>query len=56
MFLMNALIGVEGIVWATPIADCCAMITALFLFVPFWRGLAKSMKAKGSASGDTLSQ
>jgi Na+-driven multidrug efflux pump len=26
MFLLNALLGVNGIVWATPIADCSAML------------------------------
>ena len=39
MFLMNALLGVSGIAWATPIADLLAMLTALALFLPFWRRL-----------------
>ena len=39
MLLMNALLGVSGIAWATPIADLLAMITALALFIPFWRRL-----------------
>lgn len=39
MFVMNALAGVRGIVWATPIADLGAMIVAILLFVPFWRKL-----------------
>ena len=39
MFLMNALLGVNGIAWATPIADLLAMLTALILFIPFWRKL-----------------
>jgi multidrug efflux pump len=39
MFLMNTLLGVNGIVWATPIADIGAMVIAVILFVPFWRKL-----------------
>lgn len=39
MLLMNALIGVNGIAWATPIADFCAMLTGLILFIPFWKKL-----------------
>ena len=45
MFLMNALIGVEGIVWATPIADVGAMLAALALFVPFWRRIRQEERA-----------
>jgi len=37
MFLMNSLLGVNGIVWATPIADLCAMLEAIVLFIPFWK-------------------
>ena len=37
MFLMNHLAGVSGIVWATPMADFCAMAAALGLFLPYWR-------------------
>lgn len=40
MFLMNSLVGVNGIVWATPIADLCAMVVAVILFVPFWKRLS----------------
>ena len=39
MLLMNRLIGVTGIVWATPIADFCSMAVAILLFLPFWRSL-----------------
>lgn len=39
MFLMNHLVGVNGIAWASPIADCSAMITAICMFVPFWKHL-----------------
>ena len=41
MFLMNALAGINGIVWATPIADFGAMLVSLALFVPFWKGMAR---------------
>jgi len=37
MFIMNAVAGADGIPWATPISDCLAMITALILFVPYWK-------------------
>lgn len=39
MFLLNHLAGVNGIVWATPIADLGAMTVAMILFIPFWRRL-----------------
>ena len=42
MFIMNTILGVNGIVWATPIADFSAMVVATILFIPFW----KEMKAK----------
>lgn len=43
MFLMNALAGVNGIVWATPIADFLAMCFALLFFIPFWKQLKKTI-------------
>lgn len=39
MFLLNHLAGVNGIVWATPIADLGAMTVSILLFIPFWRRL-----------------
>ena len=39
MFLMNHLIGINGIAWATPIADFVSMIAAIACFIPFWKGL-----------------
>ena len=39
MFLMNRLIGVSGIAWATPIADIVSMTAAICCFVPFWKSL-----------------
>lgn len=41
MFLMNAWVGVNGIAWATPIADFAAMLAALSLFIPFWKSLKR---------------
>ena len=43
MFLMNRLVGVNGIAWATPIADVTSMLMGLILFVPFWRRLRREM-------------
>lgn len=43
MFLMNSLVGVNGVAWATPIADSTAMIVALCVFIPFWRQLKKEI-------------
>lgn len=45
MFLMNHLIGVNGIAWATPIADTIAMIVAICLFMAFWKTLKKQVNA-----------
>ena len=32
------------IVWATPIADVCAMIVAIIVLVPFWKMLSSQEK------------
>jgi len=39
MLVLNSVLGANGIVWATPIADFTAMIVAIFLFLPFWKKL-----------------
>jgi len=39
MFIMNARLGVKGIVWATPIADLGAMIISILFFIPVWKTL-----------------
>ncbi len=39
MLIMNALVGVYGIVWATPIADFTGMVASLLMFIPFWKSL-----------------
>ena len=46
MFILNRLIGVSGIAWATPAADFIAMVTAAALFVPFWRELKRTLKTE----------
>lgn len=43
MFLMNAWIGVNGIAWATPIADVIAMLAAVCMFIPFWKGVKSQL-------------
>ena len=50
MFLMNELLGVSGIAWATPIADLLAMLTALALFLPYWRRLAQGSRCASPQS------
>ena len=50
MFLMNAWLGVNGIAWATPIADLGAMVVAILLFLPFWRRLSRG---NGKAASGT---
>jgi len=37
MFIMNAIAGADGIPWATPISDVLSMLTALILFIPYWK-------------------
>ncbi|MBR6610167.1 MAG: MATE family efflux transporter [Oscillospiraceae bacterium] len=39
MIVMNHLVGVNGIAWATPIADTGAMLCAILRFIPFWKHL-----------------
>lgn len=39
MIGLNALIGVKGILWATPIADFTALVISLALFLPFYKKL-----------------
>lgn len=41
MLVLNHFAGVNGIVWATPMADVCAMLVAIVLFIPFWRHLRR---------------
>lgn len=50
MFLMDRLIGVNGIAWATPVADGTAMLVAIALFLPFWRQLKRERADLGNST------
>ena len=39
MMILNRLIGIDGIAWATPVADIVSMIVAIIFLVPFWKKL-----------------
>ena len=39
MYVMDRMLGVNGIPWATFITDCIAMLAALALFMPYWKKL-----------------
>ena len=41
MFFLDHLAGADAIAWATPIADCGAMLVGILLFVPLWRKMEK---------------
>lgn len=49
MLLMNLWIGVNGIAWATPIADFTAMLIAICLVIPFWNKLKLELEAARQA-------
>lgn len=42
MLGLNAMIGVSGILWATPIADAIALVIGLFLFIPHFKKIGFS--------------
>ena len=42
VFVINHFFGVWGIPFTTPICDVLAMLTALGMFIPYWRGFKKS--------------
>ena len=46
MLLMNGWIGINGVAWATPIADFMAMLTAIFMFNPFRKELGSKLKTE----------
>lgn len=50
MFLMNAWIGVNGIAWATPVAEFASMLVAVLLFIPFWKGLKLELETADEES------
>lgn len=41
MVTLNYFIGINGIAWATPIADWLALIVSLTLFVPYINKIKK---------------
>ena len=43
MFILNRLLGITGIAWATPIADVVSMTAAILCFIPFWRDLRRKI-------------
>ncbi len=43
MFIMDSLLGADGIPWATPISDLLALITALLLFIPYWKKIKSNL-------------
>ena len=51
MFLMNFLIGVQGIVWATPIADGLSMTAALLFFLPFYKKFTLLIRQQEEKTG-----
>ncbi len=40
MLLFNTIVGINGIAWATPIADCLALIVSAVLILPYLRNLS----------------
>ena len=44
MFVMDSALGQEGIPWATPISDVCAMLIAIILFIPYWKKMPKKQE------------
>lgn len=44
MLAANALVGISGIVWATPLADTLAMLVSLAMILPFLKRLKGSLK------------
>ena len=46
MIVLNRLVGINGIAWATPVADFVSMAVAVICFVPFWKKLKGSISEK----------
>ena len=46
MYMMNALVGLDGIPWATPMSDFIAMMTAVVMFIPYWKKIAALAKGE----------
>jgi len=49
MFLLNRLIGIDGVAWSSPAAELLSMVIAVVLFVPFWRELKQKLEGSGSS-------
>lgn len=47
MILFDVLFGIDGIIWATPIADFSAMIIAILTLIPFWKRLESEEREAG---------
>lgn len=41
MFVFRSMIGIQGVVWATPFAEVVSAVVALMLFFSFWKKLEK---------------
>lgn len=50
MFPLNWLIGVNGILWSSFIADLLAAVVALVLFFPYWKGLDMGKRPQDAAA------
>ncbi len=50
MFLLDRLVGVNGIAWATPIAELAACLAGLLIFIPTYRRLRLRARPGGSLS------
>ncbi|MDE7245840.1 MAG: MATE family efflux transporter [Oscillospiraceae bacterium] len=46
MMLMNRIVGVNGIPWATFVADIFAMLVAVCLFVPYWKSVKVNIRCE----------
>ncbi len=44
MFLLDRVGGADAIAWATPIADCGAMLVGILLFIPLWRKMGRDTR------------
>ena len=50
MFLLDRLIGVTGIAWATPIAELAACLAGILIFIPTYRRLRRCVPPDNAAS------
>lgn len=52
MFLMNFLLGVFGVAWATPIAEVLSMLVSLVMFLPTFRMMRRLVRESSDLSLD----